>query len=66
MNEEFQVTVNNTTREITEIDKEFELVEVIPTYTETVHNVEKKSTIINEETKVTKENVVKRLPVTGY
>lgn len=66
LNEEFQVTVNNTTREITEIDKEFELVEVIPTYTETVHNVEKESTIINEETKVTKESVVKRLPVTGY
>lgn len=59
LNEEFQVTVNNTTREITEIDKEFELVEVTPTYTETVYNVEKEATIINENT------VVKKLPVTG-
>ena len=59
LNEEFQVTVNNTTREVTEIDKDFQLVEVVPTYTETVYNVNTETTIIND-------NKVKRLPVTGY
>ena len=37
-----------------------ELVEVTPTYTETVYNVEKEATIINENT------VIKKVPVTGY
>lgn len=59
LNEEFQIVVNNTTREVTEVDKEFEVVEVIPNYTETLYNVEKEITVI-------KENTVKRLPVTGY
>ena len=59
LNEEFEVTVNNTTREITEIDKTFENVEVIPQYTETVYNVENRATIL-------KENNIKKLPVTGY
>ncbi len=59
LNEEFQVTVNNTTREVTEIDKEFELLEVVPTYTETVYNVNTVTTVVND-------NKVKRLPVTGY
>lgn len=59
LNEEFQVTVNNTLKNVTEVDKQFELVEVMPTYTETVYNVEKSTT-------VEKSNEVKRLPVTGY
>ena len=59
LNEEFEVTVNNTTREITEIDKTFENVEVIPQYTETVYNVENRATIL-------KENNIKKLPVTVY
>ena len=54
LNEEFQVKVNNTIREVTKIDKDFENVEVIPEFTETVYNVNTKSTII------------KKLPVTGY
>lgn len=58
LNEEFQITVNNTVRTVTEIDKDFELVEVIPAYEETVYNVNKEVTVINE--------TVKKLPVTGY
>lgn len=59
LNEEFVVTVNNTIRTVSEINKEFELVEVVPTYTETVENVNKNITTI-------KDNTVKKLPVTGY
>ena len=54
LNEEFQVIVNNTTREVTEIDKDFEVVEVKPTYEETVYNVH------------TKKTTIKKLPITGY
>ena len=77
-NEEFAVTVNNTTKEVTEVDKEFEKVEVVPSYTETVQNVEKVAEVKNinnvTETKSV-ENVPaitpvnetpKKLPVTGY
>ena len=67
LNEEFQVTVNNNTKEVTEVDKEFELVEVTPTYTETVQNVEKVSEVkhVNNVTLATNETV-KKLPVTGF
>ena len=77
LNEEFQVTVNNTIRKVTEIDKDFELVEVVPTYSETVYNTENEATYINDneintiiketnsETRIEKNNMVKRLPVTG-
>lgn len=77
-NEEFAVTVNNTTKEVTEVDKEFEKVEVVPSYTETVQNVEKVAEVknINNVTEAkTVENVPaitpvnetpKKLPVTGY
>ena len=77
-NEEFAVTVNNTAKEVTEVDKEFEKVEVVPSYTETVQNVEKVAEVKNinnvTETKSV-ENVPaitpvnetpKKLPVTGY
>lgn len=59
LNEEFEVTVNNTVREVTEENKVFENVEVIPHYTETVYNVDKTTTVISQ-------NNIKRLPVTGY
>ena len=59
LNEEFQITVNNTVKTIEEIDKDFELVEVVPTYTETVYNVDTVKTVLNQ-------NTVKKLPVTGY
>lgn len=59
LNEEFEVTVNNTVREVTEENKVFKNVEVIPNYTETVYNVDKTTTVISQ-------NNIKRLPVTGY
>ena len=77
-NEEFAVTVNNTAKEVTEVDKEFEKVEVVPSYTETVQNVEKVAEVKNinnvTETKsvenvpaITSVNETpKKLPVTGY
>lgn len=52
LNEEFTVTVNNSIKEIIKIDKEFESVEVIPTYENFEHNIKK-------------VNTVKKLPVTG-
>ncbi len=79
LNEEFKITVNNTTREVTEINKEFELVEVLPTYTETVYNVNTEKTLIEDhvnventiieehvEKKVNNQKIIKKLPVTGY
>lgn len=59
LNEEFEVVVNNTVKEVTEVDKIFENVEVIPNYTETVYNVDKTTTVISQ-------NNIKKLPVTGY
>lgn len=50
-NEEFQITIDNTKKEITEVDKSFELIKVIPTYEESIYNT---------------ETIVKKLPVTGY
>lgn len=65
LNEEFKVTVDNTTKEVVEIEKQFENVEVKPTYTETVYEVKHENTIekVNYETKVEYQ---KKLPVTGY
>lgn len=77
-NEEFAVTVNNTTKEVTEVDKEFEKVEVVPSYTETVQNVEKVAEVKNINNVTEAKNVEnvpaitpvnetpKKLPVTGY
>lgn len=59
LNEEFEVTVNNTVREVKEENKTFENIEVIPHYTETVYNVDKTTTVISQ-------NNIKKLPVTGY
>lgn len=59
LNEEFKVTVNNTKREITQINKDFELIEVNPTYEETVINENTISTIYNKK-------IEKKLPKTGY
>lgn len=53
LNEEFQVTVNNTKREVKKVDKDFKLVEILPTYDETEYNVK------------TEKNIIKKLPVTG-
>ncbi len=50
LNEEFQATVNNTLKTVTEIDKNFEKVEVKPTFEETIYNA---------------KTTVKKLPVTG-
>ena len=71
LNEECAVTVNNSLKEVKELDKEFEKVEVVPKYTETVQNVEKVAEIkkINSITDVTNESLVEKqakLPVTGY
>ena len=58
-NEEFQVIVNNSLKEKTEIDKKYENVEVTSKYTETAYNVENNNTL-------KKDNTIKKLPVTGY
>lgn len=50
-NEEFEIIVNNSVKEKTEINKQFENVEVNSKSTETVYNV---------------ENSIKKLPVTGF
>ena len=67
-NEKFEVTVNNTTREITEVDKDFEKVEVTPHYNETVYHTEKETTVTNIDEEVVTDNqeIVKKLPKTGY
>ena len=59
LNEEFTVTVNNSLKEITEIDKEFESLEITPKYENTIYNVN----TIKAESNV---NIIKKLPVTGY
>ena len=75
LNEECAVTINNSLKEVKELDKEFEKVEVVPSYTETVQNVEKVAEIkkINNVTEVTTETLTEapeatpaKLPVTGY
>ena len=59
LNEEFKVTVDNTIKEVKEVNKKFESVEVIPQYTETVYNTEH----VIEVQNITYN---KKLPVTGY
>ena len=68
MNEEFKVTVDNTTKEIIEVNKKFESVEVVPQYKETIYNVEHIEEIQNVQHIEEVENIqhVKKLPVTGY
>lgn len=71
LNEEFKVTVDNTIKEVKEINKTFESVEVIPTYTETVYNEKNVQEVKNIEYQSNIENIQiiknqKRLPVTGY
>lgn len=75
LNEECAVTINNSLKEVKELDKEFEKVEVVPSYTETVQNVEKVAEVkkINNVTEVTTETLTEvpeatpaKLPVTGY
>lgn len=58
-NEEFEIVVNNSLKDTTEITKKFENVEVSSKSTETVYNVENQSTLKNE-------NNIKKLPVTGF
>lgn len=58
-NEEFEIIVNNSLKDTTEITKKFENVEVSSKSTETVYNVENQSTLKNE-------NNIKKLPVTGF
>lgn len=68
-NEEFEVVVNNTIKDKTEINKQFENVEVTSKSTETVYNVENKSSEINKENienKTTLKNNIKKLPITGF
>ncbi len=62
-NEEFQIIVNNSIKEITQIDKKFENVEVSSTSTENVYNVENNTTKINKDsienknTTINKDNI---------
>lgn len=76
-NEEFEVVVNNRIKEVTEVVKDYEQVEVIPSKEETIITENTKEEIIvknetleynnfNVEEKVTIENEIKRLPKTGY
>lgn len=73
-NEEFEVVVNNSKKETTQVDKKFENVEVSSKSTENVYNVENQSTIINKENienKTNENNIenrtnIKKLPVTGF
>lgn len=68
-NEEFEVVVNNTIKDKTEINKQFENVEVTSKSTETVYNVENRSSEINKENienKTTLKNNIKKLPITGF
>lgn len=76
-NEEFEVVVNNRIKEVTEVVKDYESVEVIPSKEETIFTENTKEEVIvkneileynnfNAEEKVTTKNEVKRLPKTGY
>ena len=76
-NEEFEVVVNNRIKEVTEVVKDYESVEVIPSKEETIITENTKEEVIvkneileynnfNAEEKVTTKNEVKRLPKTGY
>lgn len=68
-NEEFEVVVNNTIKDKTEINKQFENVEVTSKSTEAVYNVENKNSEINKENienKTTLKNNIKKLPITGF
>ena len=76
-NEEFEVVVNNRIKEVTEVVKDYESVEVIPSKEETIITENTKEEVIvknetleynnfNNEEKVTVKNEVKRLPKTGY
>ena len=76
-NEEFEVVVNNRIKEVTEVVKDYESVEVIPSKEETIITENTKEEVIvkneileynnfNVEEKVTIKDEVKRLPKTGY
>ena len=76
-NEEFEVVVNNRIKEVTEVVKDYESVEVIPSKEETIITENTKEEVIvknetleynnfNNEEKVTVKNDIKRLPKTGY
>ena len=76
-NEEFEVVVNNRIKEVTEVVKDYESVEVIPSKEETIITENTKEEVIvknetleynnfNVEEKVITKNEVKRLPKTGY
>ena len=76
-NEEFEVVVNNRIKEVTEVVKDYESVEVIPSKEETIITENTKEEVIvknetleynnfNNEEKVTVKNEIKRLPKTGY
>lgn len=70
-NEEFEVVVNNSMIEKTEVNKLNENVEVSSKSTENVYNVENVSTITKEnnvenKTIINNTKNVKKLPVTGY
>lgn len=76
-NEEFEVVVNNRIKEVTEVVKDYESVEVIPSKEETIITENTKEEVIvkneileynnfNIEEKVITKNEVKRLPKTGY
>lgn len=76
-NEEFEVVVNNRIKEVTEVVKDYESVEVIPSKEEIIITENTKEEVIvkneileynnfNAEEKVTTKNEVKRLPKTGY
>ena len=76
-NEEFEVVVNNRIKEVTEVVKDYESVEVIPSKEELVITENTKEEVIvkneileynnfNVEEKVTIKDEVKRLPKTGY
>lgn len=59
LNEEFKVKVDNTIKEVKEVNKTFESVEVVPQYTQTVVNEVHVEEVKNVQ-------YVKKLPVTGY
>lgn len=80
-NEEFEVIVNNSLKDKTEINKKFENVEVSSKSTENVYNVENSNTKINKDNTENKttltnkdttqnnttiKNNIKKLPVTGF
>ena len=76
-NEEFEVVVNNRIKEVTEVVKDYESVEVIPSKEETIITENTNEEVIvknealeynnfNNEEKVTVKNEIKRLPKKGY